>query len=56
MSDDAALLVYSGVLWLAFFGMLAFDARNPATRQAKLLGAVTFVVLCVEGYRIGGGG
>jgi hypothetical protein len=45
------LLTYATLLWLTFFGMVAFDAGNPWTRRSKLLGAVTFVVLVVDTVR-----
>lgn len=45
---DQGLFVYAGILWIAFFGMVAFHARSPVTRQAKILGAVTFVLLVVD--------
>jgi hypothetical protein len=48
MSDGLAYLVYCGVLWLAFFGMVAFDARALITRRSKQLGALVFVILVVE--------
>ncbi len=47
-SKDPGLYVYVGVLWVSFFGMIAFGARSPVTRRAKVLGAVTFVLLVVD--------
>ena len=47
-STDHGLYVYLGVLWIAFFGMVAFRSRSPVTRRAKILGGVTFVLLCVD--------
>ena len=47
-STDPGLYVYAGLLWLAFFGMVACDARSPITRNAKILGALTFVLLIVD--------
>ena len=46
--SDPGLYVYAGVLWIAFFGMVAFSSRSPHTRRAKELGAVTFVLLVVD--------
>lgn len=47
-SEDTGLYVYAVVLWMAFFGMVAFSARSPLTRRAKVLGALTFVLLIVD--------
>jgi hypothetical protein len=54
MSDGIAYLVYCGVLWLAFFGAVAFDSRAPITRRSKQLGAVVFLVLVAEMARAPG--
>ncbi len=48
MLADWVLITYAVLLWLTFFGMVAFDARNPWTRRSKWLGAATFVVLCID--------
>jgi hypothetical protein len=47
-ATDHGLYVYLGVLWVAFFGMVAFGARSPITKRAKILGALTFVLLIVD--------
>ena len=47
-STDRGLYVYLGVLWIAFFGMVAFRFSNPITKRAKILGAVTFVLLLID--------
>ena len=47
-APDRGLYVYLGILWIALFGMVAFPARSPITRRAKILGAVTFVLLVVD--------
>ncbi len=48
IEEDPGLLVYLVVLWIAFLGMMAFPFRHPATRHAKALGAVTFVLLVLD--------
>ena len=53
VSDHLAVVVYCVVLWIAFFGAVAFDARSPSTRGAKALLAVTFAVLMVDSLRMG---
>ncbi len=47
-SQDTGLYLYAVVLWVAFFGMVAFRYSDPVTRRAKILGAVTFVLLIVD--------
>ena len=47
-SSDHGLYVYLGILWIAFFGMVAFGPRSPITRRAKILGGLTFLLLCVD--------
>ncbi len=48
MRGDAGLYVYAVILWIAFFGMVAFPRRAPVTRHAKALGALTFVLLVLD--------
>jgi hypothetical protein len=45
---EAGLYVYVVVLWVAFFGMVAFPSRAPVTLRSKQLGALTFVLLVVD--------
>ena len=54
MSDDEALVFYLIVLWIAFFGMMAFGSSDIVTRRAKQAGLVTFVVLVVDTMRMTG--
>ena len=51
MFATPVLLTYATILWLSFFGMVAFEERNPWTLRFKLLGALTFVVLIVDTVR-----
>ena len=53
MSDAAAIAFYSGVVYLAFIGSVAFRRDNPITKGSMRVLAVAFVVLVVESYRIG---
>ncbi len=48
MLADWVLISYAVLLWLTFFGMVAFEAADPWTRRCKWLGAATFVVLCID--------
>jgi hypothetical protein len=45
---EAGLYVYVAVLWIAFFGMVAFPSSWLVTRRSKQLGALTFVLLVVD--------
>ena len=47
-AEDPGVYVYAVVLWLAFFGMVGFDARSPITLRAKQLGLLTFVLLVID--------
>ncbi len=51
MLATPVLLTYASLLWLTFFGMVAFDEANPWTRRFKALGALTFVVLVIDTVR-----
>jgi len=46
-TDDGSY-VYLLVLWVAFFGMVAFPTRHVITIRSKQLGALTFVLLLVD--------
>ncbi len=55
MSDDAALIVYLVMLWIAAVGILApRSSRSPVCRWSKRLAAVTFVALVVDSMRMTG--
>ena len=51
MFATPVLLTYATILWVSFFGMVAFAEENPWTRRCKVLGAVTFVVLVIDTVR-----
>ena len=51
MFATPVLLAYAGLLWVTFFGMVAFDEENSWTRRCKVLGALTFVVLVIDTVR-----
>ena len=51
MFATPVLLTYAMLLWLTFFGMVAFAERNPWTWRFKVLGALTFVVLVIDTVR-----
>jgi hypothetical protein len=52
MADtDEGLYVYLVVLWIAFFGMVAFPSRAPITRRSKQLGGLVFVLLVLDSAR-----
>ncbi len=53
MSDAVALAFYTGVVYLAFVGAVAFRRDNPLTKGFMRVLAVAFLVLVVEYYRIG---
>jgi hypothetical protein len=54
MDDDAALVLYLVVLWIAVLGIMAPEtSRSPVVRRAKQLAAVTFVALVVDSIRSG---
>ncbi len=55
MSDDAALIVYLSVLWIAVLGIVApRSSRSPVCVWSKRLGAVTFAALVVDSMRMAG--
>jgi hypothetical protein len=56
MGDDAALILYLVVLWIAVLGIMApASPRSIVCIRAKQLGAVTFVVLVLDTvHRTGG--
>ena len=55
VSDDAALIVYLLVLWIAAVGILAPpSSRSPVCIWAKRLAAVTFVALVIDSMRMTG--
>jgi hypothetical protein len=49
-ATDNGLYVYAAILWIAFFGMVAFPAHSPVTRRAKALAGLTFVLLCLDAW------
>ena len=51
MFATPVLLTYATILWLSFFGMVAFDEDDPWTRRSKVIGALTFVVLVIDTVR-----
>ncbi len=53
MSDTAALLFYTGVVYVAFIGAVALPRRSPITKGSLRVLAVAFVVLVIESYRTG---
>ncbi len=53
MSDTAALMFYSGVVYVAFIGSVALPRSNPITKGSMRVLAVTFLVLVIETYRSG---
>ncbi len=55
MSDDAALIVYLVVLWIAVLGIMApASSSSPVCRWAKALAGVTFVVLIIDTMHMSG--
>ena len=55
MSDDAALILYLVVLWIAAVGIGApSSSRSWVCVWSKRLAAVTFVVLVVDSFRMTG--
>ena len=55
MSDDAALIVYLVVLWIAAVGIAApRSSRSPVCIWSKRLAAVTFVALVIDSMRMTG--
>ena len=48
---DEGLYLYLVVLWIAFFGMVAFPSREPITRRSKQFGALVFVLLVIDSAR-----
>lgn len=54
MSYSDAMLAYTTVLYLAFFGMVAFDAQALVTKRSKQLGGLVFLVMLVETARQSG--
>ena len=47
-----ALYVHAFILWIAFFGMVAFPKNSVVTLRAKQLGALTFVVIIIEAAKV----